>query len=138
MNRVNLIGRITKELELRHTKTGKAVCEFTIATNRVGGKEADFITCQVWDKQAQNLVEYQGKGSLIGVSGEIRTETYEFNGKTHYKTYVIVNQVEYLSPVEKVQEKATEAPKNPFEEFGQQFELGEQTEIDLESEEYPF
>ena len=137
MNRVNLIGRITKNLELRHTKTGKVVCEFTIATNRVNGKEADFITCQVWDKQAQNLVEYQGKGSLIGVSGEIRTETYEISGKKHYKTYVIVNQVEYLSPVEKVQEKPTEAPKNPFEEFGQQFELGEQTEIDLESE-YPF
>ena len=137
MNKCNLIGRITKDLELRHTKTGKAVCEFTIATNRVNGKEADFITCQVWDKQAQNLVEYQGKGGLIGVSGEIRTETYEISGKKHYKTYVIVNQVEYLSPVEKVQEKPTEAPKNPFEEFGQQFEVGEQTEIDLESE-YPF
>ena len=137
MNKCNLIGRITKELELRHTKNNKAVCEFTIATNRVGGKETDFITCQVWDKQAQNLVEYQGKGSLIGVSGEIRTESYEISGKKHYKTYVIVNQVEYLSPIEKVQEKPTEAPKNPFEEFGQQFELGEQTEIDLESE-YPF
>ena len=134
INKVNLIGRITKDLELRHTKNNKVVCEFTIATNRIGGKEADFITCQVWDKQAQNLVEYQGKGSLIGVSGEIRTESYEFNGKTHYKTYVIVNQVEYLSPIEKVQEKPTEAPKNPFEEFGQQFEVGEQTEIDLEGE----
>lgn len=138
MNKVALIGRITKDLELRHTKNNKAVCEFTIATNRVNGKEADFITCQVWDKQAQNLVEYQGKGSLIGVSGEIRTETYEISGKKHYRTYVIVNQVEYLSPVEKAQEKAIEAPQNPFEEFGQQFELGEQTEIDLESEEYPF
>ena len=137
MNKCNLIGRIAKGLELRHTKNNKAVCEFTLATNRVGGKEADFITCQVWDKQAQNLVEYQGKGSLIGVSGEIRTESYEISGKKHYKTYVIVNQVEYLSPVEKVQEKPTETPKNPFEEFGQQFEVGEQTEIDLESE-YPF
>ena len=137
MNRVNLIGRITKDLELRHTKNNKAVCEFTIATNRVNGKEADFITCQVWDKQAQNLVEYQGKGSLIGVSGEIRTESYEISGKKHYKTYVIVNQVEYLSPVEKVQEKPTEAPKNPFEEFGKQFEIGKQIEIEEESE-YPF
>lgn len=137
MNKCNLIGRITKDLELRHTKNNKQVCEFTIATNRINGKEADFITCQVWDKQAQNLVEYQGKGSLIGVSGEIRTESYEISGKKHYKIYVIVNQVEYLSPVEKSQEKTTEAPKNPFEEFGQQFELGEQTEIDLESE-YPF
>ena len=131
MNRVNLIGRITKDLELRHTKTGKAVCEFTIATNRVNGKEADFITCQVWDKQAQNLVEYQGKGSLIGVSGEIRTESYEISGKKHYKTYVIVNQVEYLSPVEKVQEKPKE---NPFEEFGKQFEIGKQIQIEEEGE----
>ena len=116
MNRVNLIGRITKELELKHTKNNKTVCEFTIAANHIyaNGKKADFITCQVWDKQAQNLVEYQGKGSIIGVSGEIRTETYEISGKKHYKTYVIVNQVEYLSPVEKVQEKPTEAPKNPI------------------------
>lgn len=113
------------------------MCEFTIATNRINGKEADFITCQVWDKQAQNLVEYQGKGSLIGVSGEIRTETYEISGKKHYKTYVIVNQVEYLSPIEKVQEKPTEAPKNPFEEFGKQFEIGKQIQIEEESE-YPF
>ena len=134
MNKCNLIGRITKDLELRHTKNNKAVCEFTIATNRVGGKEADFITCQVWDKQAQNLVEYQGKGSLIGVSGEIRTESYEISGKKHYKTYVIVNQVEYLSPVEKFQEKPK---KNPYEEFGKQFEVGHQIEIDEESE-YPF
>lgn len=123
MNKCNLIGRITKDLELRHTKTGKAVCEFTIATNRVGGKETDFITCQVWDKQAQNLVDYQGKGSLIGVSGEIRTETYEISGKKHYKTYVIVNQVEYLSPIEKSQEKPKEALKNPYEEFGKQIEM---------------
>lgn len=136
MNRVNLIGRITKDLELRHTKNNKAVCEFTIATNRVNGKEADFITCQVWDKQAQNLVEYQGKGSLIGVSGEIRTESYEISGKKHYKTYIIVNQVEYLSPVEKVQEKPTEAPKNPFEEFGKQFEIGKQ--IQIEDSDLPF
>lgn len=110
MNRVNLIGRITKDLELRHTKNNKAVCEFTIATNRVGGKEADFITCQVWDKQAQNLVEYQGKGNLIGVVGELRTETYEVNNTKKYKTYVLVNNVEFLEkkdyvPVDKLTTK---------------------------------
>lgn len=142
MNKAIITGRITKDLELRETKKGTKVCEFTLATNRPtmrdGKREADFINCIVWNNQAETLVKYQKKGNLIAVFGEIRTESYEISGKKHYKTYVIVNQVEYLSPVEKVQDKPTEAPKNPYEEFGQQFELGEQTEIDLESEEYPF
>lgn len=136
MNKIFLIGRITKDLELKSTKSGNSVCEFTLAVNR-DKENTDFITCQVWNKQAENLCKYQGKGYLISVIGELRVETYEINDKKHYKNYVIVNQVEYLSPIERVQEKPTEAPKNPFEEFGQQFELGEQTEIDLGSE-YPF
>ena len=136
MNKIFLIGRITKELELRHTKNDKSVCEFTLAIQR-DKENADFITCQVWGVQAENLCKYQGKGSLISVVGELRVETYEINDKKHYKTYVLSNVIEYLSTPQKSQEKPTEAPKSPFEEFGQQFEVGEQTEIDLESE-YPF
>ena len=135
MNKVCLIGRITKDLELRHTKNNKQVCEFTLATNRIGNKDADFITCIVWDKQAQNLTEYQGKGSLIGVSGEIRTETYEISGKKFYKTYVLVNNVEFLTPGNKEQSKE-QKETNPYEEFGKQFEVGKQ--IEIEESDYPF
>ena len=132
MNRVMLIGRITKDLELRETKSGKKVCEFTLATNRVNGKDADFITCMVWDKQAENLCKFQGKGSLIGVDGTLRTDSYEVEGKKRQKTYVMVNVIDFLG--EKKEEKVDK--NKPFEEFGQQFEVGQQLEI--EDNEYPF
>lgn len=128
MNKVLLIGRITKDLELRETKTGKKVCEFTIATNRVNGKEADFVNCMLWDKQAENLAKYQGKGSLVGVSGELRTETYEIEGKKHYKTYVLVNNIEYLSQTQKTEN----TPKNDFESASikTEFQAGQQIQIE--------
>ena len=108
MNKVLLIGRLVRTPELRETKSNKKVCEFTLATNRVNGKDADFIDCMLWDKQAENLVKYQGKGSLVGVSGEIRKESYEINDKKHHKTYVLVNQIEYLSQTQKTEN----TPKN--------------------------
>lgn len=97
MNKVVLIGRITKDLELRKTKSDKSVCEFTLATNRVGSEDADFISCMVWNQQAENLCKFQGKGSLIAVFGELRTDSYEIEGHKRYKTYVLVNNVEFLS-----------------------------------------
>lgn len=97
MNKVVLTGRITKDLELRKTKSDKSVCEFTLATNRVGSEDADFINCMVWNQQAENLCKYQDKGSLIAVFGELRTDSYEVNEQKRYKTYVLVNNVEFLS-----------------------------------------
>ena len=91
-----LIGRITKDLELRHTTNNKAVCEFTLAVNR-DKDNADFINCIVWNSQAENLCKYQGKGSQIAVLGELRVETYEVEGNKRYKTYVLVNNIEFLS-----------------------------------------
>jgi single-strand DNA-binding protein len=126
MNRVLLIGRITKNLELRETKTGKKVCEFTIATNRVNGKEADFVNCMLWDKQAENLAKYQGKGSLVGVSGELRTETYEIEGKNRHKTFVLVNNIEYLSQTQKTEN----TPKNDFDSASIKTEFHDQLEIE--------
>lgn len=97
MNKVVLIGRITKDLELRKTKSDKSVCEFTLATNRVGSEDADFISCMVWNQQAENLCKFQGKGSLIAVFGELRTDSYEIEGYKRYKTYVLVSNLEFLS-----------------------------------------
>ena len=97
MNKVVLIGRITKDLELRKTKSDKSVCEFTLATNRVGSEDADFISCMVWNQQAENLCKFQGKGSLIAVFGELRTDSYEIEGQKRYKTYVLVSNIEFLS-----------------------------------------
>lgn len=97
MNKVVLTGRITKDLELRKTKSDKSVCEFTLATNRVGSEDADFISCMVWNQQAENLCKYQDKGSLIAVFGELRTDSYEVNEHKRYKTYVLVSNIEFLS-----------------------------------------
>lgn len=122
MNKIFLIGRITKELELRSTKSGKSVCEFTIAVNR-DKENADFINCVVWNEQAENLVKYQNKGSLISVMGELRNETYDKpDGTRGYKTYVLVNVIEYLSKseqkVETQEKRDKEKIQDPFEEFG--------------------
>lgn len=97
MNQTILIGRITKDLEVKYRSNDKAVCEFSIAVNRIGSEQADFINCAVWGKQAENLAKYQGKGSLIAVSGQLRVDTYEVEGQRRYKTYVLANNIEYLS-----------------------------------------
>lgn len=100
MNRVLLTGRLTKEPVLEATKNGTSICQFTIATNRPvfrdGKRETDFITCIIWNKQAENLVKYQKKGNLLGIQGELRVDTYEADGKRKYKSYVLVEEVEYL------------------------------------------
>jgi len=143
MNKVFLIGRITKELELRYTKSNKPVCDFTLAVNR-DKDNADFIQCQVWNKQAENLCEYQGKGSQIAIGGEIRIDTYDNNGEKRYKTFILVNQVEYLSNKQSTQENANKTPlkedDNPYKQFGDSIktesDIGKQIEID--DEDLPF
>lgn len=102
MNIWNGIGRITKDLELRYTPNNKAVCDFNIAVNRTytnenGERETDFINIQVWGKQAENLKKYQSKGSLIGVSGELRVNQWEEEQQRKYKTFILANQIEFLS-----------------------------------------
>jgi len=100
MNRVLLTGRLTKDPVLEATKNGTSICQFTIATNRPvirdGKRETDFITCIIWNKQAENLVKYQRKGNLLGIQGELRVDTYESDGKRKYKSYVLIEEVEYL------------------------------------------
>lgn len=100
MNKVVLIGRISKELELKYTINNKAVCNFTIAVNRTHSnteQEADFIQCQVWGNTAENLHKYQSKGSLISVEGSLRCESYDAqDGQKRYKNYVLVNSIEFL------------------------------------------
>lgn len=123
MNNVTIIGRITKDLEVRTTNNQKSVCEFTLAVNRTSSEGTDFINCIVWNKPAENLAKYQGKGSLIAVTGQLRVETYKGNDdKTRYKTYVLANNIEYLeskkqeaAPVKEQKEETTVT--DPFEEY---------------------
>lgn len=101
INMTILIGRLTKDVELKRTNNGKAVTNFTLAVNRQfktdNGPDADFIQCQAWNKTAEVLEKYTSKGSQIAVTGSIQTRNYDGNdGKKVYVTEVIVNNVQFL------------------------------------------
>lgn len=104
MNRVVLVGRLTREPELKYTPSGVAVCTFTLAVNRPfknqnGDQEADFINIVVWRKPAENAANYLKKGSLAGVDGQVRTRNYEGqDGKRVYVTEVVAESVQFLEP----------------------------------------
>ncbi|RFU62495.1 single-stranded DNA-binding protein [Peribacillus glennii] len=104
MNRVILVGRLTKDPELRYTPNGVPVATFTLAvnrsfTNQQGEREADFINCVVWRKPAENVANYLKKGSLAGVDGRIQTRNYEGqDGKRVYVTEILAESVQFLEP----------------------------------------
>lgn len=103
LNRVILIGRLTKDPELKYTQNGKAVASFTLAVDRgfknaQGEKEADFIPIIVWQKQAENCANYIGKGSLVAVDGRLQVRTYEAKDGSgrRWVTEVIAENVRFL------------------------------------------
>ncbi|MGI6587973.1 MAG: single-stranded DNA-binding protein [Peptococcia bacterium] len=102
LNRAILIGRLTKDPELRYTPNGVAVASFTLAVNRSflnqqGEREADFIPIVVWRKQAENCANYIGKGSLVAVEGRIQVRTYDAkDGQRRWVTEVIADNVRFL------------------------------------------
>ncbi len=104
MNRVVLVGRLTKDPELRYTQSNKAVATFTVAVNRQfsnanGEREADFINCVVWGKPAENVSRYMKKGGQVGIDGRIQTRTYQANdGTRRYVTEVVAESVQFLEP----------------------------------------
>jgi single-strand DNA-binding protein len=104
MNRTILVGRLTKDVELRYTETGNAVASFTLAVNRTftnqsGEREADFINVVVWRRQAENAANFLKRGSLAGVDGRLQSRSYEGqDGKRVYVTEVVAESVQFLEP----------------------------------------
>lgn len=104
LNRVVLVGRLTKDPELRYTPNGVAVANFTLAVNRPfsnqqGDREADFINCVVWRKPAENVANFLTKGSLAGVDGRVQTRSYDNNeGRRVYVTEIVADSVQFLEP----------------------------------------
>jgi len=102
LNRVVLVGRLTRDPDLRYTPSGVAVANFNIAVNRPfsnqqGEREADFINCVVWRRPAENLANYMKKGSLIGVDGRVQTRNFEGqDGKRVYVTEIVAESVQFL------------------------------------------
>lgn len=96
MNNVTLMGRLTKDPELRRTSSGTAVASFTLAVDKIinGERQADFIDCVAWQKTAEFLSKYFAKGQMLALSGRIQTRSYEDkNGNKRKAVEVIANQL---------------------------------------------
>ena len=141
LNNVNLCGRLTRDIDLRYTQSGKAVGSFSLAVNRNfknsdGDYEADFINCTIWGKSAENLANFVNKGSLINVSGRLNTRNYDNKqGQKVYVTEVIVENFDLLDSKnkgKKVNQTGSKShqSKDPFANSGQP--------IDITDEELPF
>ena len=116
MNTVNLVGRLTKDPELKYSASGVATLRFTIAVNDQYKKdEADFISCVAFRKTAENLANYQKKGSLIGVIGRIKTGSYDKNGQKVYTTDVLAESVQFFDKKEQPQQQQQQQQNNSFE-----------------------
>lgn len=96
MNQVNLIGRITKDVELNLTLSKQLFARFTLAVNRRNPDEADFISCVAWNKTAQLMQQYIHKGDRLGITGHIRTGSYDRDGHKVYTTDVIVDELTFI------------------------------------------
>ena len=97
MNQITFIGRLTKDVDLKTGASGKSYADVTIAINRPGARDdADFPTVRVFDKQAENLAKYSGKGLLVAVEGRVETGSFQKDGQTVYTTRLIANRVEFL------------------------------------------
>ena len=102
INNTVLVGRLTKDVELRYTPSNVAVATFTLAVNRTfknenGEREADFINCVMWRQQAENLANWAKKGALIGITGRIQTRSYDNQqGQRVYVTEVVAEQFQLL------------------------------------------
>ena len=148
MNRVFLIGRLSRDPDLRHTTSGMAVCQINVAVSRRATQgrdpETDFINVVVWDKQAENVARYLAKGRQVAVEGRIQTRSYDNNeGKRTYVTEVVANNVEFLllsSDNNRTQNVPEENPfdsmpidepagtsidNDPFASFGEKVEISD-------------
>lgn len=150
INRVVLVGRLTKDPELRYTPNGNVTCNFTLAVNRNfksqnGETEADFIPIVVWRKQAENAANYLKKGSLAGVDGRIQTRNYENNeGRRVYVTEVIADSVQFLETKSNGSKNGQQGGQrktkdNPY--YGPSFEdpfANDGKPIDISDDDLPF
>ena len=145
MNRVELVGRLTAKPELRYTGSNVPFARFTVAVNRTfsganGERETDFINCVTWRKQAENLCQYQDKGSLISVEGRIQTGSYDAqDGSKRYTTDVVADSIQFLGTRGSSQNTSEVTPydyqdaptidvsveEDPFADFGDSVSIDE-------------
>lgn len=124
INSIILVGRLTRNLELRYTSNEKAVGNFTLAINRRfknqnGEYETDFIDCVIFGKQAETMAQYTKKGDLIGVEGSIQKRAYEDkDGNKKYSTEIMVEKITFLQTNKKSETTQTATQNDPYKDFG--------------------
>ena len=150
MNKAILIGRLTRDPELRYTSSNRAVCQFTVAIDRpctnqsTGQREADFINVVAWDKTGENIGKYMTKGRLIAVEGRIQTRNYENNeGRKVYVTEVIASNVQFLESRNATNNsEVNDMPEPPMEktpyDFADNSETNSSNEETMSTEKDPF
>ena len=122
INRVVLVGRLTKDVEVRKTQSGLSVASFTVACDRRGvrsndgSQSADFINCVAWRQSADFLGQYAHKGAMVGVEGRIQTRTYDdAQGTRHYVTEVVCDNVSLLESRAQSQSRAQNNYNNSYD-----------------------
>lgn len=120
LNRVVLVGRLTKDPDLRYTPQGTPVVTFTLAVNRTftnqsGQRDADFINCVAWRRTAENVANFLKKGSMAGVDGRLQTRTYDNNqGQRVWVTEVLADSVQFLESKNKNQNETNPGSDQGF------------------------
>lgn len=105
INNVTLVGRLTRDPEIKYTQSGKAVAKFSLAVGRMKKEETDFINCIAWEKTAEVIGEYCRKGSKVGIVGKIQTGSYENEEKKKIYTFdVLIREIQFLDTKEKTGE----------------------------------
>jgi single-strand DNA-binding protein len=112
MNKVELVGRLTKDVELKTTSNQTSYCNFTIAVDRRfkdanGERQTDFINCVAWRQTAEFIGKYFHKGNRIGVCGSIQTRSYEKDGQKVFVTEVLVDEAEFVESQSKTESAPT-------------------------------
>lgn len=140
INRVVLIGRLTKDVEVRYTQSGVAVGTFSLAVNRPftnasGEREADFINAVIWRKAAENFANFTHKGALVAIEGRLQTRNYEDgNGKRVYVTEVVADNFSLLEKKSDSQQSAHKSQTpDPFANQG-----NKPNELDISDDDLPF
>lgn len=124
LNRVILIGRATRDPELRYSPAGKPVTKFTIACDRTNGDSADFIPVVCFDKVAENCANYVKKGMLIAVEGRWQTGSYENSeGKKIYTNDCLAYNIRFLERANSGSSGGERKQDDPFQDDGKPFEI---------------
>lgn len=143
LNNVSLVGRLTKDVELRYTPSNVAVATFTLAVNRTfknenGDREADFINCVMWRQQAENLANWAKKGALIGITGRIQTRSYDNQqGQRVYVTEVVAEQFQLLESRNSQGQQGNQGQRAQAQQQAPDFSRQAEP-LDISSDDLPF